>query len=503
MFAQSPAKSTTIFGRTSTETHVGTPRSKSQARRGERWSCSPAGAPGGSDAGDSDVRGFTKIPSGALQPIVALIDCACPVRRIAVGVHPIFLDRAGPRKSGQFQIRNPMSRPARPPHTSPCMPRPPSSKAQGPAVAAAFSACIIAALALTAGAAHAGNTRPGTAPAGDALALADDLAGAAAPVNTASPAMAEPGVILCLAAASDDTPIYPTTEFRGNDREMALIYRLPGGQHPHHLTAAFSAVDVPGLKPGAALGQTGQSSPRELGSITLLLPATMRPGRYQVDVGCDGQPWKSAAYTVLPPIGPEEPAAPAALLPMTRGRTWTFAFTQEVGPMAHVTNVPKGVTQGPDGRWHGTVTAQVVDDDPAGAHLQYQRGGETFLDEWWKLDGKGLSATQRRIDEGESIVLDPPQVLWRLPLSHSGSWVYKPKNTQFRQHFRQWGPVSWRVAGATAKAYVVLIDQEDGPNALTVEREFVAGSGLVRQVYTTTLGGTLVERETMVLTETH
>lgn len=49
--------------------------------------------------------------------------------------------------------------------------------------------------------------------------------------------------------------------------------------------------------------------------------------------------------------------------------------------------------------------------------------------------------------------------------------------------------------------FIVVVNQNDGPTSITVEREFVPGVGMVRQVYTTGLRGHFVQRETMLLTD--
>ena len=368
--------------------------------------------------------------------------------------------------------------------------------------ACGFSRFVLAACtALAIAPARGADEKSGTAPASDAAWLMSEVAGA-----TARPAVsaesAPPGLQLCLAPAADLSPIFPTTEFRSNDRMISVLFRLEEGMHPKRLMAEFIPTEVPNVPSGKAVAHATLGPPEAFGSFALMIGTQLPPGKYRVDVSADGTLWKSADFTVVPTLPAPEVKKPEALVALTPGRTWTYELTQEVAAGAKITDVPQGITQGPDGKYHGVVVATITGVDAAGAHFQYQRrGGAGFMDEWWRLDFHGLTATQRRMEGGELITLDSPQVLWRLPLKSSGEWTYKFKQTNVHQNIRQWGPVPLRGPEGTRAGFVVVVNQEVGPTAITVEREFIPGAGMVRQVYTTGLRGRFVQRETMLLTD--
>lgn len=369
----------------------------------------------------------------------------------------------------------------------------------GVAILAGFSAILAVAMSGSALAQDA--PRKGSAPASEAGWLAKELSGGKAqdPSNSETATHAEAGIQLGLAQAADGSSVYPTQEFRTNDRHIAVLFRLGDNDQYKKLTATFTAVDVGSALPPNSQVARGSMSVKA-GDHGVFTTSVMRsPGKYKVEVFGDNQPWKSADFSIAKAADPMQLKDPGELLPVNKGRIWTYSFVQEIGKIGKVSDIPPGVTKGPDGKYHGEMKATVVDTDAAGAHVQYQRGGQIFLEEWWELDKHGLGVT-KRITEGNTVSFDPPQTIWKLPLSYTGDWTFRLKDQNIHQKFYQWGPLPIKAPSSDTQGYIVLIEQSEGPLVMTVERHFAPGIGMVRQVYTTALGGKLVSREDAVLT---
>jgi len=212
-----------------------------------------------------------------------------------------------------------------------------------------------------------------------------------------SPAGAQtPLLQLCLAEAADYSPVYPTQVFPSTTREVAAVAHLGAGESHKVLTGIWVAVDV-----GAAAPPNTEIAKSDLAldkttkvAFRLSTAGKLPLGKYRLDVLADGNPWKSAQFTVVDTIKAPDVKRVEDLLPLKEGQVWTYAFTQEVGAGAKIT-LP-GVTPGPDGKYHATVTMKVAGTDPAGTRLDLRRNGALVFQEWWRLDSSGLASTQRK-----------------------------------------------------------------------------------------------------------
>jgi hypothetical protein len=300
---------------------------------------------------------------------------------------------------------------------------------------------------------------------------------------------------MCLARAADMSPVYPTRVFPAGTREIYATFQLPKGASYKQLQATATAVDVerapsPNLQIGTAtLALKGHAR----GSFNLEFPKPMPAGKYRFDVAADGKPWKSVDFEVAA----REMQAPKSrnteeLIPLRDGQGWTYSFVQEAGEGARI-NLPD-VKPGADGKYRATVTMKVAGTDANGTHVEMRRNDRLVFEEWWRLDKDGLAATQRKTG-AETVTLTPPQVLWKLPLKTPVKWSYLPKDKSYRQIYTMWGPLPVKTQAGDAPGYVVLVEQGN----TTVERHFVPGVGLVREIIVVALGGDLLSRQEMVL----
>jgi len=298
----------------------------------------------------------------------------------------------------------------------------------------------------------------------------------------------EDSITPCLACTGDFQPIAPNAVVPAEGRQLLGVFHLASGDSFSRLVSTWIAVDVGQAAPPnykvaeASIDLAG----RHEGKFHFTLPRALPLGRYRLDVTADGKPWRSAEITVAqssPLTAP--PATP--LIPLIEGREWTYDFTQEGGPGVTI-DLP-GATKDAAGRLHVTLvmTADRVDDH--GTHLTLVRNGEKASEEWWRLDDRGLVATQRAV-QGQEVVLDPPQTLLARPESTYQEWDYTAADGSYRQHCRQWCLNAGSAPG-TAREFLVV--------QIVGERHFILGTGLVREVITATVGGRLINRTTMVL----
>jgi hypothetical protein len=115
-----------------------------------------------------------------------------------------------------------------------------------------------------------------------------------------------------------------------------------------------------------------------------------------------------------------------------------------------------------------------------GVHIQARRDGVIVEEEWWRLTETGLVVTKLKSD-GEEQTFDPPGAIWPWPLKTPRRWEYAI-DPSLKQTFRMWGPVSVKGPAGTAPGYVVLMQQPSRPIALSVERQYLPGVGMVREV---------------------
>lgn len=314
-------------------------------------------------------------------------------------------------------------------------------------------------------------------------------------VIAAAPPVSE--VVPCLAYTGDWQPIAANTPFPAAGKSMFVVFHLAPNEKIATLVAKWIAVDVGNAAPPnheitqASFDLNGQQA----GAFTYTQTGPLPVGKYRVDVTADGKPWKSVEITVVKGMLLSV-KTPGELVPLIEGRIWTYDFVQEAGP--GVTLTMPGVTPDAQGRLHATVTITVGQTGEKGTHLSIARNGEIVTEEWWRLDGQGLKATQRKAGD-ETLVLDPPQVLLAMAADPTQEWIYAPADGSYQQRSRLWC-MNADAAPGIPRGWLVVTEQEGGTGIkLTVERHFMLGIGLVREVITTTMNGNLLSRQMMTL----
>ena len=100
---------------------------------------------------------------------------------------------------------------------------------------------------------------------------------------------------ICIAAAADFTPIYPTVNVPGSFREVSAVFALPGGES-HNVSGTWYAVDVGNAAPANYRIDASSLDNTSKGRLFVTLPRDFPVGKYRLDVEVDGKPWKSAAF---------------------------------------------------------------------------------------------------------------------------------------------------------------------------------------------------------------
>lgn len=311
-------------------------------------------------------------------------------------------------------------------------------------------------------------------------------------------APAGPSLVTCLAADAESQPIWPTKTFHVSQKQMVCVFRLGEDESFTKLTSKWIAVDVGDAAPAntliveADLDLKGQKT----GRLRYSQPGPLPIGNYRLDVLGDGKPWKSAELAVAADVKPPAVPAPEALMALTEGKTWTYDFVQEAGPGAKVSAAGEKID--PDGKLRATVTLTVGKTDETGHEIVVRRNGKTMVQEWWKVDGRGLQVTRRKTD-AESIGLDPPQPLLPLTRDAYHAWTYAPKDGSFTQSGQLWAALPIKSPFGEKPGYLTVMEQSTPLGKITVERHFIPGVGMVRETVTSSIGPRLLSRQMMTL----
>jgi hypothetical protein len=307
-------------------------------------------------------------------------------------------------------------------------------------------------------------------------------------------------VQVCLAQAADYSAVYPTTSFPlGSTEEVAAVVRLAPGESYRTLVATWTVLEAVNARPNQVINTvTVPMQGKDRAVVHMRSKAGPLPaGKYRLDVAANDTPWRSLSFTVEPVEPPVVPA-PDAMLPLMPGMVWRYAFAQQFAPGVRPT-LPPGTKLDSAGMLRATLEKTAARQDDMGVHIQARRDGVIVEEEWWKLTDAGLVVTKLKSD-GEEQTFDPPGAIWPWPLKTPRRWAHEI-DASLRQTFRMWGPVPVKGPAGIAPGYVVLMQQPSQPIALSVERHYLPGIGMVREIVVQARNGVMLTRWESVLTQ--
>jgi hypothetical protein len=302
---------------------------------------------------------------------------------------------------------------------------------------------------------------------------------------------------VCLAAAMDGSPIYPSDTFPP-ETELYAVFR---GVKGHMLKHSWVAVDVGEVAPPNTEIVSGTLDISNVTQGNMHLTTTQSPlplGKYRVDVYVDGKLWKSAPFKIVMPMTAPKLASPNDLMPLTKGTTWTYDCVEEAINGATL-DLPPGATADPDGKLRFQIRETAAGDDGTGLRVDKSHNGAVGDSEWYKVDDHGISSIQRK-SGNDVIPLKPLQPYWPWPLAPT-SWTYQPDDKSTATDYRIWGPVPVQAPQGVVAGYVLMIQQDGSPIGLFAERHLVPGIGMVKEVSFTTLNHERVQRTILTLKE--
>ena len=304
---------------------------------------------------------------------------------------------------------------------------------------------------------------------------------------------------ICLGKAADDSPVYATDVLPDQDVIFAC-FRIHRDVRFSKITGTLIAVDVGSVAPPNYVVASTDFQPQAMdtayGDFKFSLPRPFPAGKYRVDVTCDGQPWKSVAFTIAAPSADSGPARD--VMPLGKGSIWNYNFVQQIGAAGKQTDLP-GAKPGPDGKVYDTVQMVVVGVDEGVSHIEIRAAGQLFAEEWWRKTGEGVTTMQRKGSHGK-VVIDPPELIVRQPPLQAQSWDYVSKDGGIHKTMQQWGPVRIHYGQGERPGYIVLIEEQGSPST-TIEQEYIPGIGMVHSVQITGKDGETIDRQELTLNQ--
>ena len=193
----------------------------------------------------------------------------------------------------------------------------------------------------------------------------------------------------------------------------------------------------------------------------------------------------------------------APLMPIDPGMTWRYKMTHEAGEQFDFPNLP------PDagGRIQTEVAyrldgTQNVDGKDL-LKFEMHRDGLVSNTDFMTVDEHSVSCWQRVGLHGETTKLTPPQPMVATPLNPGTTWEFAAKvgPDDVRQHYAVLGDEDVTVpAGKFHAAHIHA--QQKSPNEMTIDRWFVKGLGIVKDITATRNSeGDLTSRITLELLE--
>ena len=193
----------------------------------------------------------------------------------------------------------------------------------------------------------------------------------------------------------------------------------------------------------------------------------------------------------------------APVIPIAPGTSWRYHMTEEIGKGLNVSNV-KADAEGKIRlpvlyRLEGTENVDGKDL----LKFEMHRAGTITNTDLLTVDEHGISCLARVNLDGELVKFNPPQTIIAAPLKKGAAWNFDGRAGELnvQQHYDVVGEEKIDVPAGKFQAFRVHGEQTT-PNRMTIDRWFVPGVGIVKDV-TTMQGakGDLLQRISLELVE--
>jgi hypothetical protein len=191
------------------------------------------------------------------------------------------------------------------------------------------------------------------------------------------------------------------------------------------------------------------------------------------------------------------------LIPTAPGTGWRYKMTEEPGKGLRIPDSKTDAT--------GTIRVSVLylsagTEDIDGKELlkfEMHRAGVVTNTDLLSIDEHGIICAARINLDGELIKLNPPQTIVATPLKRGASWNFDGQvgDMKVHQHYDVTGEEDVDVPAGEFHAFRIHGEQTS-PSRMTIDRWFVPGTGIVKDVTTMrNSGGDLLERISLELAE--
>jgi hypothetical protein len=196
-------------------------------------------------------------------------------------------------------------------------------------------------------------------------------------------------------------------------------------------------------------------------------------------------------------------SSPDRVVPTTEGTTWHYNMIEEAGPGAKLTDEKA--------REAGTLRAPVFYrihgfrevDGKQLLEFEMHRAGQITNTDLMTVDEYGMQCWARIDERGQLTKLNPPQPIVALPLAVGTNWDFDStvNGSKVHQHYEIVGQSDVDVAAGDYHAFHIRGEQTT-PGKMTIDRWFVPGVGIVKDVTETKSdSGELLRRISLELTE--
>jgi hypothetical protein len=204
---------------------------------------------------------------------------------------------------------------------------------------------------------------------------------------------------------------------------------------------------------------------------------------------------------VLSCFAPGALAAVDLTISTTPGMSWNYNMTQELGEGVSFSDL----TPAADGKFHAAVMYRLDGTETLdGKELlkfEMHRAGVVTNTDLITVDQRGVVCLARIGLDEEITKLATPQILVATPLQTGTAWDFDDEisHSKVHQHYRIIGEENVEVPAGKFRAFHIRGDQTS-PTAMTIDRWFVNGTGIVKDVTETrTDAGALVRRISLEL----